>query len=96
MVAAIRITTSSLSLSGELKYHADWRGDILRVSSEPSNNRIRQLHHLAAVKGHIPIMNNDTVATDIAIAVFLKMNVYAEFGFENIEQIRKMPLFFLR
>lgn len=41
-------------------------------------------------------MVNDTVATDITIAVFLKMNVYAEFGFEYIKQIRQVPLFFLR
>ena len=41
-------------------------------------------------------MVNDAVATDITIAVFLKMNVYAEFGFENVDQIRQMPLFFLR
>ena len=41
-------------------------------------------------------MVNDTVATDLTVAVFLKMNVYAEFSFENVEQIRQMPLFFLR
>ena len=68
----------------------------MRVSSEPLNNQFRQLYHLAAAKGHPPVMVNDAVATDLTIAAFLKMNVYAEFGFENIEQIRKMPLFFLR
>ena len=41
-------------------------------------------------------MINNAVATDLTTAVFLKMNVYAEFSFENVQQLRQMPLLFLR
>ena len=56
--------------------------------------QLGQFHHLAAVQSDFLAVVNAAVAPDFTVTVFLKIDVDAELGFENIKQVSCSLLFF--